>query len=114
MMSKDLIGNTIDVYVDDMLVKFKVIKDHIEHLGQMFEILRKYQIKLNPLKYAFEVGSRKFLSFMVNQRGIEVNPEKTKRDNEPGRKSGNTKQIRVTGNKPLCTFLRHVEGVQEV
>ena len=35
-------------------------------------------MKLNPLKYAFGVGSRKFLSFMVNQQGIEANPEKIK------------------------------------
>ena len=35
-------------------------------------------MKLNPLKCAFEVGSRKFLNFMVNQRGIEANPENIK------------------------------------
>ena len=33
-------------------------------------------MKLNLLKYAFIVGSVKFLSFMVNQRGIKANPEK--------------------------------------
>ena len=35
-------------------------------------------MKLNLLKYAFIVGSVKFLSFMVNQRGIKANPEKIK------------------------------------
>ena len=33
-------------------------------------------MKLNPLKCAFGVGSGKFMGFMVNQRGIEANPEK--------------------------------------
>ena len=33
-------------------------------------------MKLNPLKCAFGVGSGKFLGFMVNQRGMEANPEK--------------------------------------
>ena len=42
MMLKDLIGNKMEVYVDDMLVQSKVAEDHVEHLGQMFEILRKY------------------------------------------------------------------------
>ena len=42
MMFKDLIGNTMEVYVDDMLVKSKMADDHVEHLGQMFKILRKY------------------------------------------------------------------------
>ena len=42
----------------------------------MFNILQKYRMKLNPLKYVFRVGSAKFLGFMVNQHGIEANPEK--------------------------------------
>ena len=33
-------------------------------------------MKLNPLKCAFGVASKKFLGFMVNHRGIEANPEK--------------------------------------
>ena len=78
MMFKDLIEKTMEVYMDHMLVKSRMVGDHVEHLGQMFEILRKYQMKLNPLKYAFRVGSEKFLGFMVNQQGIEANPEKIK------------------------------------
>ena len=51
----------------------------MDHLGQMFSILRKYQIKLNLLKCVFGVvGSGKFLGFMVNQREIEANPKKIK------------------------------------
>ena len=69
-MSKDLIGKMMEVYVDDMLVKSKVAGDHMGHLGKMFAILRKYQMNLNPLKYVFGVRLGKFLSFMVNQRGI--------------------------------------------
>ena len=56
--------------MDDILVKSKMAGDHAEHLKQMFNILWKYQMKLNPLKCAFGVGSRKFLGFMVNKRGI--------------------------------------------
>ena len=43
-----------------------------------FTTLRKYQMKLNPEKCAFGVGSGKFLGFMVSQQGIEANPEKIK------------------------------------
>ena len=38
-MFKDLIGKSMEVYVDDMLVKSKMTGDHIEHLNQMFNIL---------------------------------------------------------------------------
>ena len=78
MIFKNLIAKTMEVYVDDMLVKSKMVGDHVEHLGQIFEILRKYQMKLNPLKCAFRVGLGKFLGFMVNQKGIEANPKKIK------------------------------------
>ena len=77
-MFKDLIGKRIDVYVDDMLIKSRVVGNHIRHLGQILNILRKYQMKLNPLKCALGVGSGNFLGFVVNQRGIEANPEKIK------------------------------------
>ena len=79
IMFKDLIGKTMEVYVDDMLVKSRVAGDLVDHLGQLFEILGRYQMKLNLLKYAFGVGSGKFLSFMVNQRGIEASSEKIRR-----------------------------------
>ena len=67
MMFKDLMRKTMEVYVDDMVVKSKMVGDHAEHLEQMFNILRKYQMKLNPLKCTFQVRSGKFLAFMVNQ-----------------------------------------------
>ena len=35
-------------------------------------------MKLNPNKCAFGVASRKFLGFMVSQRGIEANLEKVR------------------------------------
>ena len=35
-------------------------------------------MNLNPAKCVFGVGAGKFLGFIVNQRGIEANPEKLK------------------------------------
>ncbi|KAK4383193.1 Retrovirus-related Pol polyprotein from transposon [Sesamum angolense] len=72
------IGTNVEVYVDDILVKSKEARDHIADLEEMFSILRKYQLKLNPGKYAFEVKGGCFLGLMVTQRGIEVNPLKIK------------------------------------
>ena len=78
MMFKEQIGKTMEVYVDDMLVKSKEAQDHIQHLAEMFDILRIYRMKLNPQKCVFGVESGKFLGFMVNHRGIEANPLKIK------------------------------------
>ena len=62
--------------MDDMLVKSKTTVDRVTNLSDTFVVLKKYQMKLNPLKCTFEVASGKFLGFMVNHRGIEANPEK--------------------------------------
>lgn len=46
-MFKDHIGKTMEVYVDDMLVKSKEVDDHVIYLSEMFGILRDYRMKLN-------------------------------------------------------------------
>uniref|UniRef100_A0A2N9FWX9 Uncharacterized protein n=1 Tax=Fagus sylvatica TaxID=28930 RepID=A0A2N9FWX9_FAGSY len=72
------IGRNMEVYVDDMLVKTKDERKHLEDLKETFETLRRYRMKLNPSKCVFGVSSGKFLGFMVSQRGIEANPDKIK------------------------------------
>ena len=72
----NLIGRTMEVYVDDMLAKSLKKGDHVSNLCEMFALLRKYHMKLNSAKCAFGVGSEKFLGFMVNHRGIQANPSK--------------------------------------
>ena len=68
----------MEVYIDDMLVKSKQRPDHTAHLQQTFDLLRKYGMKLNPLKCAFGVSAGRILGFMVTQRGIEANPAQLK------------------------------------
>ena len=86
-MFKDLIGDIIEVYIDDMCVKSKKKKSHIEHLTRVFAILRKFRIKLNPAKCVFGVSSGKFLGHVVSKRGIEPYPMQIKnlmKEHEPG------------------------------
>ena len=68
-------GKTVEVYIDDMVVKSKLVADHIRDLSEVFQILRKYKLRLNASKCSFGVGSGKFLGYMVTHRGIEVNPD---------------------------------------
>ena len=77
-MFQKQIGTTIEVYIDDMLVKSPTAKLHIANLSEAFQILREYNMKLNPAKCAFGVSAGKFLGFIVNNRGIEANPDKIK------------------------------------
>ena len=73
-MFRPLLGSTMEVYINDMLVKSKRCLDHAAHLQQTFDLLRKYGMKLNLLKCTFGVSASHFLGFMVTQRGIEANP----------------------------------------
>ena len=75
-MFEKKIRRNIQVYVDDMLVKSRREDDHLEDLKETFDILRSYNMKLNPSKCAFEVTAGNFLGFMVSQRGIEANLDK--------------------------------------
>ena len=86
-MFKEQIGKSMEVYVDDMLVKSRQSNDHVRDLAEMFNILRQYGMKINPLKCSFGVASGKFLGFIVNARGIEANPKKIQaiRDVRPPR-----------------------------
>ncbi|CAL8993374.1 unnamed protein product [Prunus brigantina] len=72
----ELIGTSMEVYVDDMLVKSRTANDHLRNLSLMFGKLKQYNMRLNPSKCAFGVASGKFLGFMISQRGIEANPVK--------------------------------------
>jgi hypothetical protein len=77
-MFKDQIGKTMEIYIDDMVMKSKLSQNHLKDLTETFRILRLHKLKLNASKCVFGVGSGKFLGFMVSHRGIEVNLDQIK------------------------------------
>uniref|UniRef100_A0A2N9GI24 Integrase catalytic domain-containing protein n=1 Tax=Fagus sylvatica TaxID=28930 RepID=A0A2N9GI24_FAGSY len=68
-MFKDQIGRTMEIYIDDMVVKRKLSQNHLEDLTKTFRTLRLHKLCLNASKCVFGVGSGKFLGFMVSHRG---------------------------------------------
>ena len=91
------IGITMEVYIDDMLVKSTAAEFHIAHLSEAFQILRNYNMKLNPAKCAFGVSAGKFVGFIVNHLGIEANPDKIKAVLDMPSPSGIKEVQRMTG-----------------
>ena len=71
----ELLVVTIEVYIDDMMIKSLVASNHIKHLEQAFKVLKKYKMKLNLAKNSFGVTSWKFLGYLVTKRGIEANQD---------------------------------------
>ena len=72
----DIMHWDVEVYVDDMIVKSWDRVDHLVALERFFERIRHIILRFNPKKCTFEVTSRKLLGYMVNERGIEADPNK--------------------------------------
>ena len=81
-MFEPQLGKNIEIYVDDMVVKSKVVSGHLGDLDGIFDVLRRHKLRLNASKCSFGVGLGKFLGYMVMHRGIEVNPDQIKAIND--------------------------------
>jgi hypothetical protein len=51
----DLLGIIVKVYIDDIVVKSAGDDSHLADLRLVFEKMRQYKLKMNPLKCAFGV-----------------------------------------------------------
>ena len=74
-MFKSQLGKNIEIYIDDMVVKSKMVSGYLGDLRTIFEILRNQKLHLNASKCSFGVELGKFLGYMVTHRGIEVNSD---------------------------------------
>ncbi|XP_070679188.1 uncharacterized protein [Malus domestica] len=74
----DLIGQNMEVYIDDIVVKSKTEEQHLEDLRQTLARMRIHKLKMNPKKCAFGVRAGNFLGFLVHQRGVEVDKNKSR------------------------------------
>ena len=101
----------MEVYIDDMLVKSTTAELHIAHMFEAFQILRKYNMKLNPAKCAFGVSAGKFLGFIVKHRGIEANPDKIKVVLDMPSPSGIKEVQRLTGR--IAALIRFVSRASD-
>jgi hypothetical protein len=47
------LGNTVEVYIDDIVVKSAEFSSHIADLRKVFDKMRRYGLKMNPRKCVF-------------------------------------------------------------
>lgn len=80
----DLIGQLVEVYIDDIMIKLKSEDTHLADLRKVLERTRQYGLRMNPNKCAFGVTAGQFLGFMVHERGIEVSQQCIKAINDTG------------------------------
>jgi hypothetical protein len=72
----DLLGIVLEIYIDDVIVKSDSMDNHLANLRLALERMRRYGLKMNPLKCVFGVLAGKFLGFIIHEHGIEIDPTK--------------------------------------
>lgn len=90
-MFRKKIRNTMEVDINDMVVKSK---ENQRHASDLTKILRQHKLHLNTNKCVFGVGAGKFLGYMITHRGIEVNPDQISAI-EQLKPSSNPKEVQV-------------------
>jgi hypothetical protein len=71
----ELFGNTLEVYIDDIVAKSAEFSSHIADLRKAFDKIRRDCLKMNPRKCVFGVSTVKFLGFIIHEHGIEIDPD---------------------------------------
>nr|GEX58703.1 reverse transcriptase domain-containing protein [Tanacetum cinerariifolium] len=66
------IGQNLEVYVDDLLIKIHTEKEVIKDIEETFKTLREINMKLNPKKCAFGMREGTFLRYKVDADGLRV------------------------------------------
>jgi hypothetical protein len=75
---RSFIGKFVVVYFDDILIFTKTIKEHVDHIQQVLDVLRKEKLYANIEKCTFCIDQVVFLGFVVSGQGIWVDKSKVK------------------------------------
>ena len=70
----DLLGVILEVYIDDIVIKSASLDSYLADLRQALEKMRRYGLKMNPLKCAFGISTGKFHGFIIHEKGIAIDP----------------------------------------
>ena len=75
----ELIGETVEAYIDDTATYSNDFGEHLVHLRKTFEAAMKAGIKLKASKCHFCYPEIEFVGHLVSEKGIRMMPEKVER-----------------------------------
>ena len=64
------------LYLDDILLLSRLFQDHLRELRALFDMLRKFQLRLNRVKCPFCCTEVRYLGHIISEEGIRPDPEK--------------------------------------
>jgi hypothetical protein len=97
--------NVLLIFFDDIQIYREPWESHIEHVDRSLQPLREHQVFFKHSNFVFGVSEVEYLSHIVSQNGVVVNPKKVVRIQ--GCPSPNTL-------KRLCGFLRLTNYYREI
>ncbi|GFY21000.1 retrovirus-related Pol polyprotein from transposon gypsy [Trichonephila clavipes] len=75
---KPVIGRFVSVYMDDVIITFPSFNEHLDHLKQVFTLVRDAGLTLNKDKCHFVRDKLKYLGLVISKEGIETDHSKVK------------------------------------
>jgi hypothetical protein len=76
LMFLDLVRVLMEFYINDVVVKSVGFDEHMTNLKLSLERVKKYGLRMNPLKCTFGVTLGRFLKFIVHEHGKQTDPKK--------------------------------------
>ena len=70
------LGASCSLYIDDVIVFPQSIEEHLDHLSQVFNPLRKVGLKLHPGKCQLAFPETPYLGHIISADDISPNPDK--------------------------------------
>ncbi|KAJ9556038.1 hypothetical protein OSB04_010652 [Centaurea solstitialis] len=73
---RPMLDRSVIVFIDDILIYSRSKEEHVEHLREVLEVLRKEKLYAKFSKCDFWLQVVQFLGHLVNREGVKVDPAK--------------------------------------
>lgn len=71
-----LLRKCVVVFIDYILIYSKSLKEHIQHVQMVFDLLRQHQFKIRLSKCSFGQQQLKYLGHVISKDGVATDPDK--------------------------------------
>lgn len=75
---RPMLDESVIVFLDDILIYSKTKEQHMKHVKQVLELLRKHKLYAKGSKCDFLKRSVSFLGHVISEKGLEMEKEKVK------------------------------------
>ena len=63
-------------YLDDILIFIQSCEDHLRHIRHVLQILCQHKLCANLEKYTFGLMQVQYLGYIIDEKGVHVDPSK--------------------------------------